>query len=136
MKLSISILLLALTTIAPASYAEDNGKLFINLTSDEPWRSDMALAFANANLKQGHPVTVFLNVKGVHLAAKNPQPGGSDNGPKMIAKLLANGGQVIICPMCMKRAGLTQADLIDGITMGGPAVTFKAMYASDVQMSY
>ena len=136
MKLFISTLFLVLTIIAPASYADDDGKLFINLTSDDPWRSDMALVFANANLNQGHTVTVFLNVKGVHLAAKTPPPESSKNGAELIAKLLANGGQVIICPMCMKRAGLTAADLIDGITMGGPAVTFKAMYASDVQMSY
>ena len=140
MKFLISMLFLALTVMAPASHAADGDKLFINLTSDEPWRAGMALTFAKANLMRGYEVSVFLNVEGVRVAAKTlPHHRSGASGKtasEMVIEVLAAGGTVIVCPMCLKQAGLTPDDLVDGVTMGSPDVTFPALYDSDVQMSY
>lgn len=136
MKRLLPLLLLALALAAPATRAADPGSLFLNVTSDEPWRSAMALKFALVNLQAGHPVTVFLNVEGVRLAAKGLPETAEKSGPEMLADILAAGGKVIICPMCLKRSGLKPEALIDGVTLGGKDVTLQAMYGSSVQLSY
>jgi peroxiredoxin family protein len=49
----------------------------------------------------------------------------------MLKSAMDKGAKVIICPMCMKKAGLTMDDVIKGIVKGGPDVTMKAMTAED-----
>ena len=54
----------------------------------------------------------------------------------MLANILAAGGKVIICPMCLKKSKLDADSLIEGVTMGGPKVILPAMYGSSVHISY
>ncbi|MCP9820307.1 DsrE family protein [Synechococcus sp. Cruz-9H2] len=77
--------------------------LFINLTSDEPHRLKMALSFARQRLALGHPVTIFLNDRGVLAGSRTKAKAASLTEQQvLIAELLASGGTVLICPLCMK----------------------------------
>lgn len=62
------------------STVETDAALFINLTSDDPHRVNMALKFGGDQLDRGHPLTVLLNDKGVLLGSqKNAEKYGQQH---------------------------------------------------------
>ena len=101
--------------------------LFINLTSDDGHRINMALVFGGSQLKLGHPLTVFINDKAV-LAASKVNTGKFPDQQKTIAGLLASGATIIVCPMCMKHYGVAEADLLPGLKVGNPELTGSALF--------
>jgi len=138
-----SIALVGLSATAPAAFAED-GKpgLFVNLTTDDTWSATKAIMFAHEKaLKNGHePVAIWLNVRAVYLAdAKRPSHVHglmAESGTSiqdMLTAFMADGGQVIMCSACSKAAGLTQADYIDGVTMGTWPVVEGLLFDPDVK---
>lgn len=138
-----AIALSAVTASAPAAFAED-GKpgLFVNLTTDDTWSAAKAIMFAHEKaLKNGHePVAIWLNVRAVYLADKK-RPSHihglmAESGTSvqdMLAAFIADGGQVIMCSACSKAAGLTEADYIDGVTMGTWPVVEGLLFDPDVK---
>ena len=136
-RLFIAVLLLALTALAGTAQA-DQTRLFVNLTSDAAPRAGMALQLSQNVLKAGHPVTVFLNVEGVRIAAKGlPQAKNEITGKTlqaMLQEVIAAGGQVIVCPMCMQQYGVKPADLVEGAVVGKPDITFPALLDDDTQV--
>lgn len=112
--------------------ASEQAPLFINLITDDPHRAHMALAFGRNQLALGHPLTVFLNDRGVFIAAEQ---GGERFGlhQGMLAELVEAGAKVIVCPMCMKHYGVTEADLLDGLQVGKPELTGGALFAPDTR---
>ncbi|OYW33138.1 MAG: hypothetical protein B7Z51_01950 [Methyloversatilis sp. 12-65-5] len=64
------LIALALGAIAPPAIAGDNEPLFINLTTDDQHRANMGISFGKNQLERGHPLTIFLNDKGVLIGAK------------------------------------------------------------------
>lgn len=132
--LLFSALLVAVCTTE--AFADEGAKtIFYNLTTDEAWNAGMALGQANKALESGYKVIVFLNVRGVLLASKSFKTDSlAASGMSlqdMLKGVMAKGGHVIICPMCMKKAGLDLEGLIEGVVVGGPDVTMKAMTADD-----
>jgi hypothetical protein len=47
-------------------------KLVYHLSSDDPWRSTIALSDSNTMLKMGYNVTLLLSIEGVQLGVKDP----------------------------------------------------------------
>lgn len=134
--------LIAATLSAPFAFAESsNAPMFYNITTDEAWTAGMALGQANVAAKRGHPVTVFLNIRGVHVADKNTVQGTfgpANKTPKQMLSSLISGGQtVLVCGTCMKAAGVSKDDLIDGARVSGPDLTFGALTSEGtIVMSY
>lgn len=124
-----------------AEWAEGKS-LLVNITSDELDRAAMAISFAERMLKeQGMPVTIFLNVEGVRLADKNIPQHVHVSGQTLQAMLqtfMADGGAVLVCPMCMQNVGgMTEADLIEGAVVSSPDLIGSALFADNVRvMSY
>ncbi|MEN8177545.1 MAG: DsrE family protein, partial [Pseudomonadota bacterium] len=115
--------------------------IFYNITTDEAWAGGMALGQANKALEHGYKVVLFLNVRGVFLASKSFHTDTlSASGmslQNMLKAAMKKGARALICPMCMKKAGMTMDDLIEGIEKGGPNITMKLMTADDTAvMSY
>jgi predicted peroxiredoxin len=101
----------------------------------------MALSFARSAQARGHPVTVFLNVNAVRLAARTAAPKDADAGTlagrSHLKAILADGGTVIVCPMCLDIAGTPEDRLIAGVQVGRPELTQEKLFAEDVRvMSY
>jgi len=101
--------------------------LFINLTTDDTWSAAKAILFAHEKaLKNGHsPVAIWMNVRAVYLADKKRASHvhglmreSNMSIQDMLAAFIKDGGTVIMCQACSRAAGLTQADYIDGVTMG------------------
>lgn len=136
------VLGLALVGSGHAMAAADKGNtLFYNLTTDEVWPAGMAAAQAYNAAKRGHDVIVYLNVRGVYLAAKDRKQdtlGATERTAQQTLKMaIENGARVLVCPMCMRQGGLSHDDLIDGVELGKPDVLFKLLSQDDlVAMSY
>lgn len=129
-KTTIIMLFAAMAILQGAVSANaDAGKpgLFINLTTDDTWSAAKAIMFAHEKaLKNGHsPVAIWMNVRAVYLADKKRASHvhglmreSNMSIQDMLAAFIKDGGTVIMCQACSKAAGLTQADYIDGVTMG------------------
>ena len=133
-QLLVFAALLSLLIALPASAS--GKKLFVNVTTDDTNTSAMAVGMATMILEKNKiPVTIFLNVDAVRLADKSIPQNKYANGKtvtEMLAGFMKAGGKVIVCPMCMKNVGgMDKNDLIPGVVMGGPTVTFPALLADD-----
>lgn len=113
--------------IAAPALAGDSDPLFVNLTTDDSHRANMALNFGSAQMKRGHPLTVFLNDKAVLLGAKANSATFAEQ-QKQISELMGKGAVVIACPFCMKHYGVADADLLPGVQVGNPDLTGGALF--------
>jgi sulfur relay (sulfurtransferase) complex TusBCD TusD component (DsrE family) len=122
-----SVVLAVLATLSLSAFSGANDPLFINLSTDELHRSTMAINFGKHHSANGHPLTIFLNDKAVMMGVK----AGStkfDEQQQALSEVISSGALVIMCPMCLKQAGFTEADLIFGIQLGSPKVTGDALF--------
>jgi predicted peroxiredoxin len=129
------LLLLLLSIMAPLSPPAAAGAtdpLFVNLTTDDPHRAAMAFAFSKAQMALGHPVTIWLNDRGVFVG--DVQSAGKLSQPQtMLKELMSSGAQVIACPMCMKHYGIGDTSLLSGIKTGDPKMTGAALFKEGAQ---
>jgi predicted peroxiredoxin len=114
------------------SHAGPNDPLFISLTTDDGHRINMAFSFGTAQMKRGHPLTVFMNDKAV-LAASKANGDKFAEQQKTIATLLEAGTNILVCPMCMKHYGVNEADLLPGLKVGNPELTGNALFADNTK---
>ena len=122
-----SIVIAILVTLSLSVIAGANDPLFINLSTDELHRSTMAINFGKHHSANGHPLTIFLNDKAVMLGVKAGSTKLADQ-QQALSEVMANGALVIMCPICLKQAGYTEADLLPGIKIGGPKITGDALF--------
>lgn len=110
----ISQLLLAfvlcIVAMATPALAGDTDPLFVNLTSDDSHRANMAITFGGSQHDHGHPLTFFLNDKAI-LIGSNVNAGKFSEHQKKLSELMSKGATVLICPMCMKHYGVKEADM-------------------------
>ena len=125
---SLKLVVLAiLSAISFSAIAGPNDPLFINLSTDDGNRSTMAITFGKHHFAGGHPLTIFLNDKAVMLGVK---AGASQFSTQQqaLSEAIAAGALVIMCPICLKQAGFSEADLIAGVKIGGPKITGDALF--------
>ncbi len=118
---------LIIGSIAAPAFAGDTDPLFVNLTTDNSHRANMVISFGENQLGRGHPLTIFLNDKGVFIASKS----GADKfggQQKMLGEILGKGAVVLVCPMCMKHYRVTESDLLPGLKVGNPELTGGALF--------
>ena len=135
-KLGVWITVLILVGAGSSIAGEANQSLFVNLTSNEMNRAAMAINFSTRIRTQKKiPVTIFLNVDGVRLVNRNIPCSTYVSGKtlqEMLTSFMASGGKVLACPMCMKNVGgMTKADLLEGVVVGGSDVTWPALFAEN-----
>ena len=135
-KLGVMLALLCMMASPLVQADQDEQKLFVNLTSHEINRATMAIGFStNVLTKKKIPVTIFLNVEGVRIADTSLPEHKHANGKstrEMLSAFIKAGGKVIVCPMCMKNVGgINKGELLDGVVIGGPDVTWPALFADD-----
>jgi predicted peroxiredoxin len=128
----LAILFLCLTIpFFPVSsaYAKVIGNpLVYHLSSDEPWRTTVAISDATTQLKLGHNVTLLLSIEGVQIGVKHPHHYlGLDMLTRNVTDFIADGGKVIICEVCLKIAGYNNSDIIDGAIVGKPEIISRLL---------
>ena len=97
--------------------------LVYHLSSDEPWRATVAISDATTLLKLGHNVTLLLSIEGVQIGVMHPHPYlGLNSLTGNVTNFIADGGNVIICEVCLRIAGYNNSDIIDGAIKGKPEI--------------
>jgi sulfur relay (sulfurtransferase) complex TusBCD TusD component (DsrE family) len=127
LKALLTAFVIVLGSFALPAIAGERDSLFINLTTDDPHRASMAISFGGNQFGRGHPLTIFLNDKGVLVGARSNASRYAEQ-QKSLAELMTKGTTVLICPMCMKHYGVAQSDLLPGIKVGSPDVTGGALF--------
>ena len=125
-------LALCITPFATPVCAGDADPLFVNLTSDDPHRANMAITFGGSQHKRGHPLTLFLNDKGV-LVGSTAHSTNFATHQKALTALIDTGATVLVCPMCMKHYGIKDSDLLPGLKVGNPELTGAALFKDNTQ---
>lgn len=125
-------LILAAGSFALPAWAGDTDPLFINLTSDEPHRANMAMTFGMHHHENGHPLTIFLNDKAVLIGAK-AQAGKFGAQQKMLEELMKKGVVVLVCPMCMKHYGVAETDLLPGLQVSNRKLSGEALFRDNTK---
>ena len=122
-----AVVIALLATLSFSAFAAANDPLFINLSTDEPGRASMAINFGKHHSSSGHPLTIFLNDKAVMLGVKAGSAKFAEQ-QQALTEVISSGALVIMCPMCLKQAGYSEADLISGVQLGSPKVTGDALF--------
>ncbi len=124
-----SLMLLGTLILSPLMLsAAQPASLFVNMTTDESHRANMAIGFGRNQLLRGHGLTLYLNDKGVKVASRaNAAAFGEQQ--KLLKELVERGATILVCPMCMKHYGVQEADLLPGLKVSSPELTEKALFA-------
>lgn len=110
--------------------------LFVQLTSNDPHRVNMALNFGLEQLDMGHPLTVFLNDKGVFVGSTVNADEFAEQQTTM-AILIEKGAVIFICPNCMEHYGIDECDLRQGLKVSDPATIGAALFQPNTRtLSY
>lgn len=125
-------LALSIGCALPPALAGSTDPLFVNLTTDDSHRASMGLVFGKNQLERGHPLTVFLNDRGVLIGAKANAAKFADQ-QKILSDLMAKGATILICPMCMKHYGVAETDLLPGLKVGNPDLTGAAVFKDNTK---
>lgn len=132
LKIFTFLLITFAATVSQPTFAGANDPLFVNMTTDESHRANMAITFSKSQMERGHPVTIFLNDKGVFVGSK----GNSEKYQEQqafLAEIMKKGGSVMACPMCIKHYGVKESDLLEGIKVGNPELTGSALFKDNTK---
>jgi len=125
-------LVIALGAVALPAFAGGSDPLYVNLTTDDAHRANMAITFSKNQFERGHPLTIFLNDKGVFIGSKANSAKFADH-QKALAEMINKGAVVLICPMCMKHYGVNEADVLPGVKVGNPELTGAALFKDNTK---
>ena len=74
------------------------------------------LRFAYTALLEDHKVNIFLVEDGIWVGKKEQDPTTYDNVGKWMRDVIEEGAKVLACGVCMKARGMSDDELIEGIT--------------------
>src|SRR6195256_2194063 len=111
--------------------------LLLHMTTGGSWRGAMGLEFAQAMLKSGHPVAVFLNLDAVKLALRTGEQEKKRSMQQiprdLVADLVRGGAVVLICQPCLEEFGLRLDDVVPGVQLGRPGYLENFVFADNVR---
>ena len=114
--------------------------IFLHVSSgfDNPQKAAMALTLAT-KYTDSHDVMLFFDIKGVELVKKdsrNINMEHYDTSFDAIQHLLDNGAQIAACPMCLKKAGISEDQLIEGVQVAQKDMFFDFTEGRILSMDY
>jgi predicted peroxiredoxin len=123
LAVALAAVLAGVTACSPAQAPETAVRdgVFIHIThgTDDPHRVAMALNMA-VIMSNDHDVLVYLDIKGIEVVLKDAPDISYAQFPGSRAQLAALAEKritVAACPGCLKAAGKTPDDLMEGITV-------------------
>ncbi|HSM08917.1 MAG TPA: DsrE family protein [Gemmatimonadota bacterium] len=120
----------------------DQQKMVVTVTNGvDNERASVAWSVANGGVGMGFEVTMFLVSAGVDWARKGaaekarPNPLDPTIG-EMMANVMSNGGQVLVCPPCAAVRGYEEDDLIEGATLAGSAAMLAVAAQNAITLTF
>ncbi len=129
MKRGITFLFLVISLfmLLSAAQAEEETRegLLLHMSKGEDHAHEVLMPLSlGLKMHEAKAVQFFLDIDAVNLVKKGAEPvsfRGFDHASNiLIERLLAAGVGIHVCPMCMKAAGMTEDDLIEGVVVAGP----------------
>ena len=105
------------TQNSPQEIPSDGIFVHISHGSDNPHRALMGLQMA-VIMAESKDVLVYIDIKGVEIVLKNSPDITYSHFPSskaQLKKLINAGVTVYVCPGCLKAAGKTPEDVMDGV---------------------
>jgi predicted peroxiredoxin len=135
-KQLLMVVVLGFTFATGSASAETKG-VFIDLSSADIFKIHRAFAVGTM-LRNMHkvPVTVYVSLAVTPYVDKDYPVAQmlalrGQNVHKHMTDFMEAGGKIMVCAMCLGGHGLTEADLLPGITAGMPG---KLILADDVKL--
>jgi predicted peroxiredoxin len=103
----------------------DNGKVVINLATglEDPERVTVAFLVGGAAAEQGKQVVFFLTKEAVRLAVPGVAEIVACDGCPPLSRLFQqfadNGGQLLVCPICVTARKIDDANFVSNAKMVG-----------------
>jgi predicted peroxiredoxin len=120
------VLAIILAGLVPVASAGSSDPLFVNLTTADHHKVNMAIGISREMLKHGHPVTIYLNCQAVQIVNKNNPEFALQQ--KKLGEFITKGGTVLVCPVCEKFLHVNQSDLIPGVQRSNAVVVDQALF--------
>lgn len=100
--------------------------VMINNSHENGDSTTVGFVVANAALGSEKDTMVFLSADGAWIAKKGEAEKISVGEPfaplkELVDKFVKGGGRILVCAPCMKKRGITEADMIEGATPAGGA---------------
>lgn len=93
--------------------------------ADDPERAIVPFNAACVAAVSGHVVTVVCTIDAVHLGTRGGAAGvvapGMTPVVELVETLLLNGGSIWLCSACTGPRGITDDDLLEGVSIVGAA---------------
>jgi uncharacterized protein len=92
----------------------------------DPDKATLGFVVANAAQGSEKETMVFLSSDGIYCAVPGEMVKIDEGAPfaplkDLVDKFIKAGGKIYVCTPCMKKRGITEADLIQGATPAGDA---------------
>ena len=81
-------------------------------------RAFTALRFVLTALVEGLKVDLFLVEDGVFVAKKGQNPIEFANVGELVTLAITEGANILTCGICARERGISEEDLLEGITLG------------------
>ncbi|MFX1496487.1 MAG: DsrE/DsrF/TusD sulfur relay family protein [Promethearchaeota archaeon] len=97
----------------------EKSKIFTVVIGDGPYTKERPytlLRFVYTALLGGHKVNIFLVEDGIFTGKRNQDPASYDNIGKWMADVIEEGAKVEACSVCMKARGVSEDELMEGIS--------------------
>jgi predicted peroxiredoxin len=107
----------------------------------DPDKATLGFVVANAAQGSEKETMVFLSSDGVWCAHKEEMTKVDEGAPfaslqELIEKFVKAGGKIYVCTPCMKKRGVTEADLIHGATPAGGAALVEWLSNGSPAVAY
>jgi predicted peroxiredoxin len=104
---------------------DGNSKVVVNLATglEDPEKVMIAFLVGGAAAEKGKSVTMFLTKEAIRLAVPGVAVGIACDGCPPIERLFQqyadNGGELLVCPICVKARQLDEGNLVPNARIGG-----------------
>ena len=100
-------------------------KVLVNLATglEDPERVTVAFLVAGAAVEQGAEVAIWCTKEAVRLALPGHGKGTACEGcpplERLFEQFAQGGGQLLICPICVKARGIDEGDFVEHAKLAG-----------------
>ena len=118
-----------------------NGKVVINLMTARGRRPrDGRRPRPTAALSKGKPVAMFLTKEAVRLAVPGHAEGVACDGcpplPRLFEQFSQGGGELLVCPICVKSRKLDDGGFVDNARVAGATPKWEGLGDEGTVFSY
>jgi sulfur relay (sulfurtransferase) complex TusBCD TusD component (DsrE family) len=125
------IFAIVLAGLVQVAYAGSSDPFFVNLSTDDNHKANMAIALSKEMLKEGHPVTIYMNSAAVQIANKN-NPRYAMQQAKL-TEFINKGGVVLVCPVCEQHLHLNPSNLLPGAQRSTASAVSQALFRENTK---